>query len=90
MTRHKGARTDKHREAEYPFVVDIPIGGDGLGQSLNLIVAIAAAAGGEQWGHRTKLDDGKPQYWCRMGARTETDAASFVRQFSHLGARRIR
>jgi hypothetical protein len=34
MFYRKGERTDTHREAEFPFAVDIPIPRDGLRESI--------------------------------------------------------
>jgi hypothetical protein len=89
---HNGARTNKHREADHPYAVDIPIVGDGLGQNLNRIVAAAKAlpGGAEEWGHRTRQPDGTPQYWSRVGTKLAEDADRFAAEFFRLGARRVR
>jgi hypothetical protein len=89
---HKGMRMNKHREADNPFAVDIPIGGNGLGQNLNRICEAAAAlpGGAEEWGHGTRATDGRPQRWCRVGTKVAEDADALAAQFSHIGARRVR
>jgi hypothetical protein len=89
---HKGARTDKHREADHPYAVDIPIGGNGLGQNLNRIVEASRAlpGGAEHWGQETRLADGTRQRWCRVGTKLAEDADRFAAEFRRLDARRVR
>jgi hypothetical protein len=92
MVRHKGARTNQHREAAYPYAVDIPIVGDGLGQNLNRIchVVLACPGGADHWGFRSRLPDGTPEDWARIGAKLAADADAFAAQFAYLNARRVR
>jgi hypothetical protein len=92
MVYRKGERTNRQREAEHPYAVDILIGGEGLGQNLNLIVEAlrTCPAGGDQWGHTTRLEDGTPRYWCRVGVKAAADADRLAGMFAHLGARRVR
>lgn len=87
---HKGQRTNKHRDADHAYAVDIPIPGNGLGQNLNRIIAEADALGGEQWGHMTRGPKGDPQRWCRVGLKRPEDADLLARKFEALGARRAR
>jgi hypothetical protein len=87
---HKGQRTNKHRDADFPYAVDIPIPGTGLGENLNRIVAAAAELGGEEWGHMTRAPNGDPQRWCRVGTKRPEDADLLARKFEGLGARRVR
>jgi hypothetical protein len=88
----KGQRTNKHREAEHPFAVDIPVVGNGLGQNLNLIHAAAdeCAGGAEVWGHRATGERGMLADWVRVGTKTLADAERMAGLFSHLDARRVR
>jgi hypothetical protein len=91
MVRHKGARSNKQREADHPHAVDVPIIGDGLGQNIHLIGHEAdKCAGAEVWSHRTRLTDGTPQDWRRVGTKTPEDADRIAALFSHLQARRVR
>jgi len=92
MSRYKSQRTDRHREADHPHAVDIPIPGSGLGQNLNNIIAAAATlpGGAETWGHMTPGPKGDPQRWCRIGTKVPADADRMAALFSHLEARRVR
>ena len=92
MVRHKGQRTDRHREVEYPHAVDIPIPGGGLGQNLNNIIAAERTlpGGAETWGHMTRGPKGDPQRWCRVGTKLPADADRLAALFTHLGALRVR
>jgi hypothetical protein len=92
MVYRKGERTKKQREAEYPFAVDIPIVGNGLGQNIGLIDAAAKAckAGAETWSTRTRAADGTPTDWRRIGTKAVADAESIAGKFSYLNARRVR
>jgi hypothetical protein len=77
---HKGQRTNKQREKQYPHAVDIPIPRDGLGQKIHTIHAAAMAChrGAEAWGYDTRLEDGTPQRWLRVGAMTPDDAEAIA------------
>ena len=92
MVRHQGARSNKHREADHPFAVDIPIPAGGLGQSTDLIDREAGRclAGAEVWSHGTKAVDGTPQDWRRIGTKMAEDADRLAQRFAHLQARRVR
>jgi len=85
MVYRKGERTNKQREAEYSFAVDIPIPRTGLGQHLNRIAEAASLVGGEQWSYSTRDERGNPLYWCRVGVKDELDAERLVRMFAGLG-----
>jgi hypothetical protein len=89
---HKGQRTNKHREAEHPCVVDIPIRPGGLGQNIDLIerAVKAAPGGGERWGYRTWDERFNPSEWCRIGLKRPEDADAIAARFAHIGARRVR
>jgi hypothetical protein len=93
MTYRKGERTDRRREAEFPFAVDIPIPRDGLGQNLNRILAAAQAypGGAECWSHSTKAGAMEiRQWWSRTGFKKPAEADRFAAMFAELGARRAR
>ena len=92
MVRHRGQRTDEHREADHPHAVDIPIPGDGLGQNLNNIIAAAKIlpGGAETWKHMTRGLKGEPQRWCRVGTKLPVDADKMASLFTYLGALRVR
>jgi hypothetical protein len=64
-TRARG-RTSTARPP-IPYAVDIPIVGDGLGQNLNRICDLVRACpgGADEWGFRSRLPDGTPEYWAR-------------------------
>jgi hypothetical protein len=89
---HKGQRTTKHREKQYPHAVDIPIPRDGLGQKLNDIhdAAKACPGGAEAWGFGTRLEDGTPLRWMRVGTMTPDDADAIAERLTGIGARRVR
>jgi hypothetical protein len=89
---HKGRRIDKHREADHPHAVDIPIPGDGLGQDLNNIIAATHTlhGGAETWSHMTREERDNSQRWCRVGTKLPVDADRLAGLFNHLGARRVR
>jgi hypothetical protein len=92
MTYRKGQRTTKHREADYPHAVDIPIPNGGLGQSLNLIVSAVRDCPGtaEQWSVRTRGANGDPSEWVRVGTKDSADADRIAAIFNPLSARRVR
>ena len=89
MVRRKGERTNKHREAEYVYAVDVPVGGRGLGQ--NLIHADVARAGGEVWSHSDLLGERRtPRDFARCGFRSADQADAFAETWRLLGATRVR
>ena len=90
MVYRKGERTNQHREVVYPFAVDIPIPRTGLGHHLNKIAEAVHLMDGEQWSYSSRDERGNPQYWCRVGARTERDADLLVRMFVGIQAKRAR
>jgi hypothetical protein len=92
MVYRKGERTTKHMEAQYPYAVDVPIPGTGLGQNLNRIseAAQACAGGAEMWGHMTRMPNGDPRRWERIGTKLSEDADRFTEMFGRIGAKRVR
>lgn len=90
---YKGQRTNKHREAAYAFVVDIPNPRTGLGQRLNDIIDASSPLGGEQWAYSYLTNaSGRilPQAVIRVGFKDSLDAGRIAWQFRHLGAVRAR
>jgi hypothetical protein len=89
---HKGQRTNKHREADYPFAVDTPIPAGGLGQKLNLMIDALRPLGAEAeiWSHMVRGPRGDPQCYSRAGFKSAQGADAFARTFGYLGARRVR
>jgi hypothetical protein len=93
MVYRKGERTNKHREREYPFAVDIPIPpATGLGDNLTAILAAEQDCPGEveSWSYSTQVGLELRRWWHRIGTRSPTDADRLASLFASLGARRVR
>jgi hypothetical protein len=46
--------------------------------------------GADQWGHTTRLENGTPRYWCRIGVKVAGDSDRLASMVGHLNARRVR
>jgi hypothetical protein len=92
MVYRKGERSNRHREAEFPFAVDIPVPRTGLGENLTAVLSAVQACPvrAESWSHSTQVKGEIRQWWLRIGTSTASEADRFAALFGSLDARRTR
>jgi len=94
MVYRKGERTNRHREADYPFAIDVPVPADGLGsRGLNAIARAMAACTHptEHWSHSEFRAFGeRMSHAVRIGAKSSDDAERILSALADWGAQRAR
>ena len=94
MVYRKGERTNRQREQDFSYAVDIPVPPDGLGgPGLRAIMHAMRRCQGwtEQWSHSEFRAFGtRKAFYVRLGATNEADANILAEALAELGAERAR
>ena len=94
MLYSRGERTNRNREADYQFAVDVPIPPDGLGgRGVRAIMGAMTRCQGrtERWPHSEFRAFGtRKRFFVRVGTVTEADAVVIADTLADLGAQRVR
>jgi hypothetical protein len=94
MIYQVGERTNRLRDAEFPYAVDVPVPPDGLGGAgLRAIMGAMTRCQGrtERWSHSELRAFGiRKAFLVRVGTATEADAEKVTLTLSDLGAHRAR